>query len=136
MPSNSRIVKLTVGACCSLMFLASTCRASVIYTFTNFDVPGSGSNAGAGTNMNGIANNGAAVGVGIDNAGAFTNSVRNPNGTFSPLNVNGSTTAMAFGINSAGDVVGTDNGAAFFLPHGGAAHTLATPPGASSAFGI
>jgi hypothetical protein len=38
------------------------------YVFTNFDFPNSGNVAAAGTNANGIANNGAAVGFSIDNA--------------------------------------------------------------------
>jgi hypothetical protein len=119
-----------------LAFLANACQADAIYAFTNFDGPGSGSNAGAGTNMNGIANNGAAVGLGISDLGALTNFVRSPDGTFTTLNIHGSTTAMALGINSAGDVVGTQNGTAFFLPFGGSAQTLTTPGTASSAFGI
>ena len=43
---------------------------------------------------------------------------------------------MAFGINSAGDVVGTENGSAFFLPHNGTVQTLSTPGTATAAFGI
>ena len=108
------------------------------YTFTNFDGPGIGNTAGTGTNMNGIANNGATVGFGISNAGAFTNFVRNPNGTFTTLNINGSTSAMALGINRAGDVVGTDgNGNAFSLPQGGTPKTFIPQGGtAATAFGI
>jgi hypothetical protein len=119
-----------------LVFLSNAAQAAAIYTFTNFDGPGSGTAAGAGTNMNGIANNGAAVGFGIDNAGNLTNFVRNPNGTFTTLNINGSTSAMAFGINSAGDVVGTVNGGAFFLPNGGSVQALTTLGPGASAFGI
>jgi hypothetical protein len=117
-----------------LVLLASVSPAAALYNFTNFDGPGSGSAAAAGTNMNGIANNGAAVGFGIGNSGAFTNFVRNPDGTFTILNLN--PTAMAFGINSADDVVGTQNGTAFFAAPGGSALTLATPGSASTAFGI
>jgi hypothetical protein len=44
---------------------------------------------------------------------------------------------MAFGVNSAGSVVGTDqNMNAFFLPKGGSLQTLATPGSTSTAFGI
>ncbi len=119
-----------------LAFLPNASQAATIYNFTNFNGPGSGTAAGAGTNMNGIANSGAAVGFGISNAGNFTNFVRNPNGTFTTLNlpVNGAT--MAFGINNAGDVVGTENGSAFFLPPGGSAQTLTGPTAPSTAFGI
>ena len=54
------------------------------------------------------------------------------------LNINNSTNAMAFGVNSAGTVVGTDgNGHAFFLPNGGAATTFIPNGGTSAmAFGI
>ena len=107
---------------------------------TNFDTPGSGSGAGAGTgtNMNGIANNGAAVGFGIANNGNFTYFIRNPNRSFTTLNSNGNTHAMALGINITGDVAGTDeNGNAFFLPNGGMVQTfLISGSTSSTAFGI
>ena len=136
MSQKPRLATLTLGIGGLLIFLATAAQAGVIYNFTNFNGPGSGNIANTGTNMNGIANNGAAVGVGISNTGAFTNFVRNPNGTFTTLNINGSTTAMALGINSGGDVVGTVNATAFFLPHGGSVQTLTTPGGATTALGI
>jgi hypothetical protein len=136
MSEKPRLALLTLGIGSLLISLATVAQAAAMYTFTNFDVPGSGTAAGAGTNMNGIANSGAAVGFGIDNAGDFTNFIRNPNGTFTTLNINGSTTAMAFGTNSAGDVVGTYNGTAFFLPSGGPVQSLTTLGTGSSAFGI
>lgn len=122
------------------VFLPSSGRAADIsivtaggYTFTNFDGPGIGNTAGAGTNDNGLANSGATVGFGISNTGTLTNFVRNPNGTFTTLNINGSMNAMALGINSAGDVVGTDGaGNAFVLPPGGSAQTF-IPKGGSAA---
>lgn len=87
--------------------------------------------------MNGIANSGAAVGFGIANdLATLTNFIRNPDGTFTTLNINGSTSAMALGINSAGDVVGTVGGTAFYLPSGGAVESLASPGSATVAFGI
>ena len=104
------------------------------YTFTNFDFPNSGNAAAAGTNVNGIANNGDVVGFSLDNNGALTNYLQTPNGTITALNLN-SLTAMAFGVNSAGDVVGQLNDAAFFLPPGGSPQTL-TPPAGATAFGI
>jgi hypothetical protein len=122
---------LRVGA---LNLVATFGHAAVIYNFSSFDEPGSGSAAGAGTNRNGIANNGAAVGFAIGNGGAFTNSVRNPNGAFTTLTLNN--TAIAFGINNAGDVVGTQNNAAIFLPPGGPLQTIPTPGTPSTAFGI
>ena len=135
MSKEPRLAILTLGIGTLLVFLATGAQAAATYSFTNFDGPGSGTVAGTGTNMNGIANNGAAVGFGIDNAGNFTNFVRNPNGTFTTLNINGSTTAMAFGINSAGNVVGTVNGTAFFLPPGGPVQSLTTLGSGSAAFG-
>ena len=124
------------------LFVASVASAVTLgtvtasgYTFTNFDFPNAGTNAAAGSNSDGIANNGAAVGFAIDNNGNFINSVRNPDGTFTAPNLTGFQ-PMAFGINSAGDIVGQQNGAAFFLPHGGSAQTLATPTGVATAFGI
>ena len=67
--------------------------------------------------MNGISNSGTAVGFDIDNNGSFHNFTVNPlkSRTVNDLNINGSTTAMAFGVNSSGTVVGTDgNGNAFY----------------------
>lgn len=109
------------------------------YTFLNFDGPSPGNTAGAGTNMNGIANSGTAVGFTINNSGGFKNFVVNPlrSPKLQELNINGSTSAMAFGVNKEGVVVGTDgNGNAFYLSKG-KVHTF-LPLGASSAtaFGI
>jgi len=109
------------------------------YHFVNFDGPNAGTNAAAGTNENGIANNGTAVGFTIDNNGAFHNFTVNPlkSKKATVLNVAGSTTAMAFGVNSGGTVVGTDgNGNAFFAK-GNKVSTF-IPKGGSSAtaFGI
>jgi uncharacterized membrane protein len=109
------------------------------FTFTNFDGPTPGTNAGAGTNMNGIANSGTAVGLTIDNAGAFHNFTVNPLRSRSVrlLNINGSTTAMAFGVNSAGVVVGTDgNGNAFFLANGVMKTFIPNGGTSATAFGI
>jgi probable HAF family extracellular repeat protein len=104
------------------------------YTFHNFDGPNAGTNAGAGTNMNGISNSGTAVGVDIDNTGAFHNFLVNPlkSRSVTELNINGSTTAMAFAANHAGTVVGTDGkGNAFTLYHGNLLTFI--PPGGTSA---
>ena len=80
-----------------------------------------GTTAGAGTNQNGISNSGSSVGFTIDNDGNFHNFTVNPlkSNSATLLNINGSTTAMAFAANSKGTVVGTDgNGNAFTLTHG------------------
>jgi probable HAF family extracellular repeat protein len=109
------------------------------YHFTNFDGPNAGTSAAAGTNENGIANNGTAVGFTIDNNGNFLNFTTNPSKSrkATVLNVEGSTTAMAFGVNTSGTVVGTDgNGNAFFTK--GNKVTTFIPSGGMSAtaFGI
>jgi uncharacterized membrane protein len=137
-----------LGAC-AVVLLASQARAADItilnvaaaggYRFTNFDGPNAGNTANAGTNMNGIANNGTAVGFDILNNGNLSNFTTNPlvSTTANVLNINGATNAMALGINSAGTAVGTDGaGNAFFLT-GGVVNTF-IPLGGSSAtaFGI
>ncbi len=91
------------------------------YTFTDFDGPLAGTDAGAGTNMNGISNTGVSVGFTIANNGDFNNFLVNPLKSTSVklLNINGSSAAMALGTNSYGTVVGTDgNGNAFYENHG------------------
>jgi hypothetical protein len=103
------------------------------YTFTNFDPILTG--IAVGSNVNGISNTGQVVGTEVDVAGAptganFTGTAINTN----PLNTGAGQTA--FGINSAGSVVGGNGTTAFILPQGGALHTLAVPPGATNAFGI
>ena len=109
------------------------------YRFVNFDGPGAGTAAAAGTNMNGIANNGTVVGFGIDNNGNLTNFTANPL-TSTNANVLSSlaTNAMALGVNSAGSVVGGDGaGNAFIISGGGS--PVSFLPGASTAataFGI
>jgi hypothetical protein len=88
------------------------------YQFTNFDGPNSGTNATAGTNVDGISNNGTVVGFAIDNAGNLQNFTANPltSMTATSLDINGSTMAEANGINSSGTIVGTDGiGNAFTL---------------------
>ena len=110
------------------------------YQFTNLDGPTPGTNAGSGTNLNGISNAGTAVGFTIDNQGNFSNFTTNPlrTKTANVLNLNGSTKAMAFGANSAGTVVGTDgNGNAFSLRRRGGLKTFIPTGGKSAtAFGI
>jgi hypothetical protein len=112
------------------------------YQFINLDGPNAGTNAGAGTNLNGIANNGTAVGFTIDNDGNLHNFTTNPRkgrtATATMLNINGSMNAMAFGVNSGGTVVGTDgNGNAFTLSKGGTLKTFIPNGGMSAtAFGI
>jgi len=103
------------------------------YTFTNFDPSLTGT--AVGSNVNGISNAGQVVGTEVDAAGAPTGA----NFTGTAINTNPlikSAGQTAFGINSAGSVVGGNGTTAFILPQGGALQTLAVPPGATNAFGI
>ena len=105
------------------------------YTFTNFDFsPLTGT--ATGSNVNGISNTGQVVGVTVDANGAptFTNFSGTPSTTLTQLNTGAG--QVAFGINSAGNVVGGNGTNAFFLPNGGSPQTLITPPVATNAFGI
>ncbi len=103
------------------------------FTFTNFDPSVMGL---AGSNANGISNRGHVVVSAFNENGTFFNFAGTPANTTIPLNTGTSATAMAFGINSGGDVVGTENGAAFFLLPHGTPQTLNVLAGMSSAFGI
>jgi hypothetical protein len=111
------------------------------YFFVNLDGPSPGTTAGTGTNLNGISNNNTVVGFTIANDGSFLNFVARAtrNGAAAKiLNINGSTAAQAFGVNSAGSVVGTDgNGSAFVLtPHGGLKTFIPSGGSVAVAFGI
>lgn len=114
-----------------------TAHAAPLYTFVTFDGPGN--NAG-GTTVNAISNSGAIVGFTSDAAMTlFTNFIRNPDGTFTPLNINNDPLANANGINSNGVVVGTTNGQAFSLSNGLFTLLPAVLPGntaSETAFGI
>jgi hypothetical protein len=107
------------------------------YKFTNFDGPNPGNMAGTGTNSNGISNNGTAAGFTISNSSTFTNFVVNPmkGRSLKVLNINGSSKANVFAVNSSGTVVGSDgNGNAFFIMHG-KLHTF-IPNGGMSAVAL
>jgi hypothetical protein len=109
------------------------------FHFTNFDGPMAGTNAGAGTNLNGISNTGTAVGFTIDNNGNFLNFTVDPRKTraVTLLNINGATNAMAFGTNSRGSVVGSDGrGNAFVLSHGMLSSFIPNGGTSATAFGI
>ena len=107
------------------------------YTFLDVDGPNSGTNAATGTNLNGLSNRGVAVGFDIDNNGQFHNFFGDVFGTFKLLNINGSTAAMAFGIDRADKVVGTDgNGHAFFMRDGKVQTFIPGGGSAATAFGI
>ena len=83
------------------------------YNFTDFDASGSGLN----TTVNGISNSGVVVGYYLNTDGTVTNYSGTPP-MFDPLNLSG--VAAANGINSSGQVVGSDgNGGAFLLDSNG-----------------
>ncbi len=97
------------------------------FTFTNFDGPTP--NPG-GTFINGISNTGQIVGF-TQNGSAVDNFTADPTVTTNanPVNIAGSNTAMANGINSSGTIVGFDgithafslsgNSQVSFIPNGG-----------------
>jgi hypothetical protein len=96
--------------------MASPSARAGSYAFTNFDGPPDHTN---GTTVNGINNLGQAVGFSTGAGGAFTNFIRNVDGSFATLTFNGSTAANANGINSSDQVVGMSGTSAFFLTNGG-----------------
>jgi hypothetical protein len=106
------------------------------YGFINFDGPTPNS---AGTTINAISNSGTVVGfTTVDNV-HFNNFTANPlrSKVANPLNISGSTTAMANGVNSRGTVVGTDGNGDAFYTTGGKLKTF-IPLGGSTAvaFGV
>jgi uncharacterized membrane protein len=110
------------------------------YRFTNFDGPNAGMVAGTGTNVNGITNTDTVVGMNVADSGAYTNFTADPLKTrkTKTLNIIDSPTALAFGINSSGTVVGADgHGGAFTLSPRGVLKTFVPTGGLSAtAFGI
>jgi hypothetical protein len=137
--SIGAIAALCAGAV--VIFAPAVGRAGIIetitgngYTFTNFD-PAPLTGTAVGSNVNGISNTGKVAGTEVDvnNASTFSNFTGTAGSTV-PLNTG--TGQIAFGINSAGEVVGGNGTTAFFLPNGGSPQTLTTPAGAINAFGI
>jgi hypothetical protein len=129
-----RALALTMLATALATGQATPARAA--YTFTTFDGP---NNTVVSTTANGINNNGAVVGVGTDANGNNFNFIRNPNGTFTNLNVNGSTAAMANGINVLNQVVGNNGNDAFLITSGNTTVLPVVNPGNTAsqiAFGI
>lgn len=133
-------VKLFGAAQLTILALvsASSAKPGSLYTFQSFDGPGQN---GGGTTVNGINNNGAIVGFSTNNAATptlFTNFIRNPNGSFSTINVNNDPLAMANGINNSNTLVGVSNNQAFSQT--GTTFTMLSPPnsttGMQTAFAI
>jgi probable HAF family extracellular repeat protein len=108
------------------------------FSFTNFNGPNAGTNAGDGTTMDGVSNKSMTVGFDEDNSGVFHNYIVNWNTrTITELNIHGSTSAMANGINSAGTVVGTDGNTHAFYETKGKVTTFIPLNGMSAVdFGI
>ena len=103
------------------------------YVWTNFDP--TLTVTAVGSNVNGLSNSGRVVGTQVDgnNASVFANFSGTPN-NLTPLNTGAN--QIAFGINSAGAVVGGNGTNAFYLPPGGTPQTLTVPGNAINAFGI
>jgi hypothetical protein len=101
------------------------------FTFVNFDPSPDGA---LGSNTNGISNRGVLVGSTLNSNQTFGNFEGTPAKTsIVSLGPNG----MALGTNSVGSIVGTDNGAAFFIaPNTTKLQTLSMPANATNAFGI
>jgi hypothetical protein len=116
-----------------MLLIAATANAAPIYNFVTFDGPGDN---GGGTTVNAISNSGAIAGF-SSNASAtlLTNFIRNPDGTFTPLNVGGDPLANANGINKNNAVVGTSAGLAFTLESGLLSFLPSLGP-ANTAFGV
>jgi probable HAF family extracellular repeat protein len=127
------LVTTSAGTCDGITIIGTVTGNG--YQFINFDGPAP--NTG-GTTINGISNNGTVVGFTTAANGNLTNFTGFPQASAATLlNINGSMTAMANGINSAGTVVGADgNGNAFTLQNG--VVTTFIPGGGTSAmaFGI
>jgi hypothetical protein len=109
----------------ALAFATSADPAHAGWLFTNFSL--GGPDGAGGTTINGINNNGSVVGFGQDVTQAIFTNFAGPPGTPTLLNINGSMTAMANGINDSNQVVGGVNGSAFLLSNQFAALTLLTP---------
>jgi uncharacterized membrane protein len=134
---NSRRAFLTAGLT-ALVTMTLTSRTSAgQLLFTNFDGPPDHTQ---GTTVNGINNLGQAVGFSTGATGAFTNFIRNVDGSFTILSFTGSSTAMANGLNSSDQVVGGVGTSAFFLTNGGNTVLLLPPVNGTTtaevAFGI
>ena len=125
---SHRITRIIGLSTMAIAMMGNSARAE--YIFTTYTGTNLGTTSGTGTNFNGISNSGTVVGFTTPDNVNFTNFTANPLASQTPTNLNlNSTAAMAFGINSAGVVVGTDgNGNAFalsggtltsFLPTGG-----------------
>ena len=125
-------------ACTAVAFAGLTAHAAPIYNnFITFNGPGDNA---SGTTVNAVNSAGAIVGFSSNaNMTVLTNFVRNPDGTFSTLNILNDPLANANGINANGIVVGTSNNQAFIDDHGLSSFLPAALPGntaSQNAFGV
>lgn len=112
------MARITTGLTCAavLLFLITAADAASIYTFVTVNGPGDN---GGGTTINAISNTGELVGFSANaDQTVLTNFVRNPNGTFTALNIDNDPLANADGVNANGAVVGATVGQAFALQNG------------------
>ena len=138
MSKYSHARKFTAAALIAMAGLVPlSSRAGVIgsvtakgFKFINFDPTATSQ---VGSTPNGISNKGQVVITGINSNGTFTNFTGTPNAT-TALSLGPQD--FAFGINSAGTVVGTHNGVGFFMPPKGSPQPLLGPANATNVFGI
>jgi hypothetical protein len=134
--------RVWVWKAAALLLVALAWAAGVAhagYLFTTFDGPGTNGGTIGTTTANGISNSGAIVGFSTV-AGANTNFIRSPGGTFTQI-LSGDPAAMANGINRSNTVVGVNGqGFAVQVSSNGTVTPLPQPsPGnttSSAAFGI
>ncbi len=132
----NRITRVVGLSTLAIAMVGHSARAD--YIFTSYTGTNLGTTSGTGTNFNGISNAGTVVGFTTPDNLTFNNFTANPLVSQTPTNLNlNSTAAMAFGINSAGAVVGTDGNGNAFVRSGGT-FTSFLPTGGTSAlaFGI
>jgi hypothetical protein len=111
----------------------TTTTTAATYAFTTFDGP-----AGSPTTVNGIDNNGEAVGftTSTDDAGSVNaNFVRKSDGSFLALDL-GDPAGSANAINKNGEIVGVANGAAFSMPSATGALTMLSPFSSTSSLAL
>jgi hypothetical protein len=142
---SSRMRSLAVLAALAVGLAASPAWAGDItiigtpsgfgYHFTNFNGPVPGT---LGTTINGISNTGTVVGFTTNDGVNFSNFTATPPALpATTVTVDSSTTAMANGINSAGTIVGANNGQAFSLTSSNVLNSFIPNGGTSAmAFGI
>jgi probable HAF family extracellular repeat protein len=113
--------------------------AQIPGTFTKFDVPGAGTEAGEGTSPHGINDRGEITGEFKDASSVVHGFIRHQDGTFSSFDAPRASTAAGLGtlprqINNSGEVAGFYNAGPKGVRHGFVRHpdgsfTVIDPPG-------